>query len=306
VVSGDGPLLALARGGPGVLDGGLATELEARGHDLRDRLWAARLLIDAPEEIEAVHRSYLEAGAQVVVSASYQATIGGFLEQGLRPAQARAQILGAAAIARRAARDFPGALVAASVGPYGAALADGSEFRGDYGLSARELRDWHAERFALLARSGADLLACETIPSGPEAVALGDLLDEHDTTWAWFTFTCRDGARLRDGTPVEEAVDAVAGRAGTAGVGVNCSAPRFVEELTGRIFARVGGRLPVVVYPNSGETWEPATRGWSGDASIDAWIDAARRWRAAGATAIGGCCRTGPEHIRRLRALLQS
>ncbi len=269
-----------------VLDGGLATELEARGCDLSDELWSARLLRDDPDAIRAVHRAYVEAGADCVISASYQATLERLPAEALR-------------LSVRLAREAKPLIVAASVGPYGAARADGSEYTGVYDLDEGGLGGWHAPRLKILDESGADVLACETIPSLAEARAIASLLG---TTPAWFSFTCRDGERISDGTPIEtcarhlDAIDRV------AAIGVNCTPPRFVESLVKRI--RGATRKPVVVYPNSGERWDAARRAWTGTRDPGEFAEAAARWRDAGASILGGCCRTGPGHIRVLRTRL--
>ncbi len=269
-----------------ILDGGLATELEARGHDLSDALWSARLLRDDPGAILAVHRAYVEAGADCVITASYQATLERLHADALR-------------LSVRLAREAKPRLVAASVGPYGAARADGSEYTGDYDVDERGLGGWHAQRFAILDAGGADFLACETIPSFAEARALARLLDR---TPAWFSFSCRDGERISDGTPIETCARHLDGIDKVAAIGVNCTPPRFVEELVGRI--RSATRKPIVVYPNSGERWDAARRCWAGTRDPGEFADMAVRWRDAGATMIGGCCRTGPAHVRALRERL--
>jgi homocysteine S-methyltransferase len=269
-----------------VLDGGLATELEARGQDLSDELWSARLLRDDPDAIRAVHRAYVEAGADCLVTASYQATLERLPAEALR-------------LSVTLAREAKPRIVAASVGPYGAARADGSEYTGAYDLDERGLRGWHAPRLEVLKGSGADRLACETIPSFPEARALARILG---TTPAWFSFSCRDGERICDGTPVETCAESLDRIDAVRAIGVNCTAPRFVLSLVTRI-ARVT-RKPIVAYPNSGERWDPAKRCWTGTRDPEAFADLAARWRDAGATILGGCCRTGPAHVRALRARL--
>jgi len=269
-----------------ILDGGLATELEARGNDLSDALWSARLLRDDPDEILAVHRSYVEAGADCVITASYQATLERL------PA-------GALRLSVELAREAEPRIVAASVGPYGAARADGSEYTGAYDLDEEALLSWHAPRFEILDRSGADVLACETIPSFAEARALARLLDR---TPAWFSFSCRDGERISDGTPIADCARHLDALDGVAAIGVNCTAPRFVESLVTRI--RSITEKPIVVYPNSGERWDAVRRSWTGSREPGEFAEMAVRWRDAGATMLGGCCRTGPAHIRELRARL--
>jgi len=293
-----------------ILDGGLATELEARGHDLAHPLWSARMLLESPEEIAAASRAYLEAGADCIASCTYQATVEGLLREGLDRAEALSTMALGVQLAVDVRDQFvrtggrpigPRPLVAASIGPYGAYLADGSEYTGDYGLSDAELFDFHAERFGRFAAGPADLLACETVPSLPEARALARLLDASGC-WGWISFSCRDGGHLNDGTPVEEAVARIHVARGLAGVGVNCTRPEYVPELVRRIAASTG--LPVLAYPNSGENYDPDDKSWSGDPARAGWDDGPSEWVAAGARVIGGCCRVGPPTIRRLRETL--
>jgi homocysteine S-methyltransferase len=294
-----------------VLDGGLATELERAGFDLDHPLWSARLLTTAPEAIARVHRSYLEAGADCITTASYQATLAGLEREGRSRGEAEALLLRSVALAieardrfwaepqNRAGRLRP--LVAASIGPYGAFLANGAEYTGDYDLDQAGLREFHRERLALLAASGADLLACETIPAVAEARALAALLPTAGLP-AWVSFSCRDGERLRDGTPLEECARLVDRVAGVLAIGVNCTAPGHVESLL-RAAARAT-RKPLVAYPNSGEEYDRARRAWRGTKSLGRWGELGRCWRDAGARLVGGCCRTGPEQVRLLRAAL--
>jgi len=298
----------LSDGGTLVLDGGLATELERAGFDLDHPLWSARILLDAPEAIVAVHTAYLDAGADCITTASYQATVPGLLREGLTEAQARALMLRSVDLAlearaafwdvgRGAGRQRP--LVAASVGPYGAFLANGAEYTGDYDLDEAGLVAFHRGRVRLLAASSADLLACETIPSAAEARALATLLAETPSTRAWLSFSCRDGRRLCDGTPFVESVRALAPLHQVAAIGVNCTAPQHVEELL-RAAAHVTAK-PLVAYPNSGELYDPAMKCWRGSQTADDWGSLARAWRRAGARLIGGCCRTGPSHVEAIR-----
>lgn len=300
----------LERQGVVVLDGGLATELEARGLRLDDRLWSARLLLDEPEEIGRLHRDYLDAGADCITTASYQATYQGLAEAGIDEDAAGELLRRSVRLAvdardgfwsvpaNRAGRLRP--LVAASVGPYGAYLADGSEYSGRYGLSEAELRDFHERRFRLLAASGADLLALETIPSLPEARALMSLLADTVGAWAWISFSCPDGVTLADGTPLADAARACADTPRLAAIGVNCVPPRHVPSLVAEL--RTTTSLPVLAYPNSGEGWSAPEKRWSGREEMLDWEAAGRAWVTAGAAGVGGCCRTGPAEVRRLRA----
>jgi homocysteine S-methyltransferase len=299
---------ALRHGETLLLDGGLATRLEAQGADLSDDLWSARLLLEDPEAIVAAHLAFYRAGARVATTASYQASFEGFAARGLDHAAAAGLIRRSVTLAIRArelalAEGAAGPLfVAASVGPYGAMLADGSEYRGRYGRPVAWLRDLHRDRLRVLAATDADVLAVETIPEVEEAVAIAGLLGEVPGTAAWISFSCADGARLRSGAPIEEAVEAVRDAPGVVATGVNCTAPEHVEELVARI--RAVTSLPVVVYPNSGEGWDAAARRWTGGPAGRVDGESARRWRAAGATLIGGCCRVGPTQLEAMgRAL---
>jgi homocysteine S-methyltransferase len=292
-----------------ILDGALATELEARGADLRDPLWSARMLLEDPDLIRAVHRDYFEAGADIAITASYQASLPTLLQRGLSARQAEDVLRLSVRLAQEARDHFlHGAqpkrvrpLVAASIGCYGAFLHDGSEYRGDYGLSVNELVDWHRPRLDILAASGADLLACETIPCLAEAEALVRLLDESPGIPAWISFSCRDGQHLCHGETLAEAVALVAGCTRVLAVGVNCTAPRHVADLLRSVAAVT--KKPLVAYPNSGETWDAERQTWRASADVLDWGEAARSWRAAGARLIGGCCRTTPATIRRLRQM---
>ncbi|MFG2309803.1 homocysteine S-methyltransferase [Streptomyces sp. NPDC048566] len=284
-------------GGPLVLDGGMSNQLESAGHDLGDALWSARLLTDRPEAVVAAHLAYFEAGADVAITASYQATFEGFARYGVPPGRV-AELLGlSVASAREAARRAHAEgvarplWVAASVGPYGAMLADGSEYRGRYGLGVGELERFHRPRLEVLAAAGPDVLALETVPDADEARALLRGVRGLGVP-AWLSYSV-DGDRTRAGQPLEDAFALAADVDEIVGVGVNCCAPGDVAPAVA-VAARVTGK-PVVVYPNSGETWDAAARAWTGDSSFAA--DRVGSWERAGARLIGGCCRVGPEAI---------
>jgi homocysteine S-methyltransferase len=295
-----------------VLDGGLATELEARGHDLSDRLWSARLLVDDPGAIEAVHRSYFEAGAMVATTASYQATIPGFAAAGLDRDDALGAIRRSVEVAQRARAGVAEAsasgaddlLVAGSVGPYGAMLADGSEYTGAYDPGDAVLRDVHAPRMEALLAAGADLLAIETIPTVREARVLVDLVDELGAT-AWLSYQCRDGATTAAGESIVEAVALASTSKGVVAVGVNCTAPRHVPALLAS--ANSATTLPLIAYPNDGDAWDAHDRRWvAADTAGRFDPTAVASWTGLGATWLGGCCGTGPADIAALAAALWS
>jgi len=293
-----------------LLDGALATELERRGADLRDPLWSAKVLLEQPDLIRQLHYDYFVAGADVAITASYQASFPGLQARGLNATQAADLMRLSVQLAQEAreeclAQKLPQAtsfLVAASVGPYGAYLHDGSEYTGDYGLTVAELMDWHRPRLAVLANSGADLLACETIPSLAEAAALVQLLAEFPDTPAWLSFSCRDGEQLCHGEPFVEGVKLAEASANLVAVGVNCSAPRHIESLLQH--AQGLTTKPLLAYPNSGERWDAAAHCWLPGTGEADFAHAAQRWVNAGAQIIGGCCRTGPGEIKALQAQL--
>ncbi|RNI23978.1 homocysteine S-methyltransferase [Flexivirga caeni] len=281
-----------------ILDGGLSTALEQQGAQLGGALWTARLLCDAPEHIARAHRAFFRAGAQVATAATYQASESGFRTAGYDAEQARRLITRGVRLAVEARDEFatevPGLLVAASVGPYGAVRGDGSEYRGRYGVSRAQLRDFHGPRLELLAAAGPDLFAVETIPDVDEAVVLVELLGEIGIP-AWFSYSVR-GERTCAGQPLAEAYAALAGCAPLIAAGVNCSDQRDVLAAVEAAVAATG--LQAVAYPNHGGVWDDVTKTWSGAAALDfGLVDA---WIAAGARFVGGCCGLGPSNIQAL------
>ena len=302
---------AKAEGRAMVLDGGLATELEAAGFDLQHLLWSAHLLDTQPDAIRRVHRDYLEAGADCIIAASYQASLQGLAACDYGPAKSRDLIALAVELARQERDAFVGESsagppwVAASVGPYGAYLADGSEFTGDYGLSVDALVEFHQERLELLWQAGPDLLAIETLPSLDELKALLRILEERPGVRAWISFSCPDGRHIHDGTPIRQCAALCAETQGVVAVGVNCTAPEFVSSLIGELSAGAPD-LPIIVYPNSGETYDGTQRAWTGESNPTDYGRQAVRWRDLGASMIGGCCRTNPQHVREIRRALET
>jgi len=288
-------------GGPVVLDGGVATELERRGHDLSGALWSARLLRDDPAAIEAVHAAYAGAGAQVVTTASYQATFEGFARAGLDAGTTERLLRSSVELARRGA---PDAWVAGSVGPFGALLADGSEYTGGYAtdLGVAGLRRFHRRRMQVLAEAGVDVLACETVPAAAEAEALvAEAQSLGVPIWLSLTTVVDDDGvvRTRRGEPAADVFAMAAGVDEVLAVGLNCTDPSGVPAAV--TTAAASGK-PVVVYPNSGEGWDASGRRWTGEAMRA--TDDVPRWVAAGARLVGGCCRIGPDQIREIAAAL--
>lgn len=308
-MSQNNPLTAILASQPFVLlDGAMATELEARGCNLADSLWSAKVLLENPQLIRDVHLDYFRAGAQVAITASYQATPAGFAARGLDEAQSKALISRSVELARKAREAYlaenPQAgtlLVAGSVGPYGAFLADGSEYRGDYVRSREVFQDFHRPRVEALLDAGADLLACETLPSFAETAALAALLSDYPSARAWFSFTLRDSEHLSDGTPLREVITLLQGYPQVVAVGINCIA--LENTTTALAHMQSLTPLPLVVYPNSGEHYDAQSKTWHHHGESCAMLqDYLPQWLAAGAKLIGGCCRTTPKDIAELNA----
>ncbi len=299
------------RKSPIILDGGLSAELGAQGIPLDSVLWCAELLRTDPGSLVAAHRAYLDAGAEIVISASYQASRAGFHQLGVGADEADRLIASSVGLARQACEEFAAQnpalgprYVAASIGPYGAVLNDGSEYVGRYGVSADTLRQFHEQRLSLLDRAGADVLACETIPSHSEARVLAGLLADAATP-AWMSFSCRDGSAICDGTPIEDACAVFREHPRVLALGVNCTPPQFVVSLIEKIHSAAPGKA-IVVYPNSGENYVGGENRWTGATTLDDVVRAARAWHEAGANIIGGCCRIGPDEIRALAGALDN
>ncbi|MGW5444096.1 homocysteine S-methyltransferase [Streptomyces asiaticus] len=299
-------LAAALERGPLVLDGGLSNQLEAQGCDLSDELWSARLLADDPGQLEAAHTAYARAGARVLITGSYQATYEGFAHRGVGREEATALLRRSVELARTAAERTAGGergagqvWVAASVGPYGAMLADGSEYRGRYGLSVAELARFHRPRIEALAAAGPDALALETVPDADEAAAMLSAAEGCGVP-VWLSYSIA-GETTRAGQPLRDAFALAAGVDQVIAVGVNCCEPGDADRAV-EIAAEITGK-PVVVYPNSGEEWDATARSWRGRATFDP--GRVKAWRDAGARLIGGCCRVGPERIAELAAVVR-
>jgi homocysteine S-methyltransferase len=290
-----------------VLDGGLATELERAGCDLASPLWSGEVLRTHPEKVLAVHRSYLKAGADCLLTASYQVSTMGFLEIGLDADAASTAIQQSVSLADEAQREYTQAeidagrkprriWIAGSLGAYGAALHNGAEFHGRYDIGGAELVAFHEERVCAMGKTAADFLAFETVPSVGEAEAILDALTRYPGVAAYISFTCRDDGHTGHGEPIEECARLLHARPQIVAIGINCTAPRHIVPLIRKI--RTISSKRIAAYPNSGETWVVETRSWAGTSDPQSFRALAAAWRDAGADWIGGCCRTGPEHIR--------
>ena len=292
-----------------VLDGGLGTELERRGCDLRGQLWSADALLGWPDVVEAVHADFLDAGADCITTASYQISFEGFARAGLSAAETIHALKASMAIADAARRRVAGrsgrrAFVAASLGPYGAALANGAEYHGRYGVPESELVAFHRSRLEHLQGGPIDVVACETVPSLQEARAMLQALAAFPHLRAWLAFTCADERLTGSGDDIAEGARLAGQSPQVVAVGVNCTAPEHIGGLIDRI--RASTSTPIVVYPNAGQTWDAAARAWTGRSSLHDYGTSAVDWHRRGARWMGGCCGTTPEHIRQLRGAILS
>lgn len=306
----------LNAGKPLLLDGGMSNQLEDQGFDLNNALWSAHLLVSDPDAIVQAHLHYLNAGAQCLITASYQASLDGLMqvnfpshsseadtsENYLSKDQAIDLIFSSVSLAEQAVNQFclenANALrpfIAASIGPYGAYLADGSEYNGNYGVSDEVISDHHQAQIAILEKTGADMLACETVPSIQEARVLKSLLEKTSMP-AWLSFSCMNGKQLNDGSPIEKCVALFSDSSNPIALGVNCTNPKYMVELIERIKSVCPNKF-IIVYPNSGEDYDASNKTWHGTATPSECGNASQHWLNAGANIIGGCCRMGPEHI---------
>ena len=289
----------------------MATELELKGFDLSGPLWSAQVLEEAPAAILAVHRSYLEAGADCLLTASYQVSAEGFGKLGFAAAdatEAAARALRAAVTLAETARDAYRAAgasrpiwIAASLGPYGAMLHNGAEYHGNYDCSFADLVAFHSRRIAVVATTHADFLAFESIPSLEEALAIVAALRPFEEVGAYLSFTCRDGMHVSHGETLRACAKLLDKEPQVIGIGVNCTAPAMIGSLIAE--AAQVTRKPIIVYPNSGEAWDAVHHCWQGGGQTEQFGEQARSWQTAGAQWIGGCCRTGPDHVRAVASL---
>jgi homocysteine S-methyltransferase len=296
---------------PLILDGGLSNVLEEQGCDLNHRLWSAKMIINNPAAIVKTHLRYLEAGADFITTCSYQATIQGFMNFGVNRAEAEKLLLLSVALAEEARFKFLDQhkssrpiYIAASIGPYGAYLADGSEYHGQYFISDKELENFHLERIKILEASNADFLAFETIPSLPEIKILSRLLID-TVKPAWISFSCKDELHLNDGEKISKAAALLANHPSVFAIGVNCTAPKYITKIIETLKTSAPDKK-IIVYPNSGEVYNVQSKSWFGISDPEVFQKIAEEWLEKGADILGGCCRIGPEHIRKIRALTSS
>lgn len=288
-----------------VVDGASGSELESKGHDINDALWSAQLLMEKPEAILALHHEYLQAGADCITTVSYQATVQGFMKRGLSENQSNSLLQLSVQLALQARDEFWAddtnrvgrvkPIVAASIGPYGAYLADGSEYRGDYGLDEMALIDFHHKRMATIIAAKPDIIACETVPCLIEAKALVTVLKSFPETSAWICFSAKDAIHTNNGETLRSCAQYLDKQTQVAAIGINCTAPQYAASLIQEIKAVT--HKAIIVYPNGGGSYDAVTKTWSTDTKPDSYSEMAKHWYETGATMIGGCCQTRPSDI---------
>jgi len=296
---------------PLLIDGGLSNQLERLGYDLNHRLWSAKLLYEHPEAIVAAHLAYLEAGARCITTASYQASVPGFIPSGFTKSEAEILLKRSIELANIAIDKFQlnkssnhRSLIAASIGPYGAFLADGSEYIGKYTISDSELKSFHLERLRLLDELNFNFYACETIPSFREARILSELLRKMKKP-SWISFSCKNENQINGGTPISEVVQLFDNHPKVFAVGINCTAPDNISGLIKKVKPLIGDKK-LIVYPNSGELYDPKKKMWNSSINELVWDKAVCEWLDLGVDIIGGCCRIGPVQIARIADILNN
>ena len=296
-----------------ILDGALGTQIQKNGHDVNDSLWSAKFLNEDTSVIKKVHKQYLEAGADCIITSSYQASIEGFLKKGFSKEKAIELIKLSINIAKEARDEFwetfedkqtrVKPLVAASIGPYGAYLADGSEYSGDYKISDEELKDFHKKRLEIIVETNPDILACETIPLLKEAKIISDLLKQYPHITSWITFSAKNENYTNAGDDIKECMTYLNTQEHISAVGINCTAPQYIPMLIENIKSVCS--KPIVIYPNGGSRYNPITKLWErGELSAQDFAKLAYLWYTKGATVIGGCCETTPNEIECIRKTL--
>ena len=296
-----------------ILDGALGTQIQKNGHDVNDSLWSAKFLNEDTSVIKKVHKQYLEAGADCIITSSYQASLEGFLEKGFSKEKAIELIKLSINIAKEARDEFwetfedkqtrVKPLVAASIGPYGAYLADGSEYSGDYKISDEELKDFHKKRLEIIVETNPDILACETIPLLKEAKIISDLLKQYPHITSWITFSAKNENYTNAGDDIKECMTYLNTQEHISAVGINCTAPQYIPMLIENIKSVCS--KPIVIYPNGGSRYNPITKLWErGELSAQDFAKLANLWYTKGATVIGGCCETTPNEIEYIRKTL--
>jgi homocysteine S-methyltransferase len=295
---------------PLIIDGGLSNVLEDFGCDLNNELWVANILTTNPEAIIKTHLAYLEAGAQIISTSSYQATIPGFMKLGFTESESEMLIIKSVELASTALQRFieekknsKTPLIAGSIGPFGAFLADGSEYSGNYNITDKELKVFHERRIRLLDESGCDILALETIPSFQELKIISEILKTTNKQ-AWVSFSCKDENHINDGTTIKKCAIFLKSHPNVFAIGVNCTLPKYISGLIINL-KQVLGDKKIIIYPNSGESYNAKSKTWFGISDPELFSEMADEWLDLGADIIGGCCRIGTLHIKHLKEQIE-
>lgn len=284
-----------------ILDGSMSRLLEEQGLEINHRLWTALALVEQPEAIYQVHKQYFDAGANVAITASYQATVKSFEDVGYSEKQAIACIERSVTLAKKAKQDSKGGQakwIAGSIGPYGAYLSDGSEYTGAYQISDYELKDFHEERIKALIASGVDVLAIETIPRLDELRVILNIIAVINFP-VWVSISLKDTAHLANGDSLADFQQLVEQDQNVIAYGINCVSPQLVAPVIENL--SVAATKPLVAYPNSGAIFDAVTKTWSEEISVEQVFSTdARCWHQKGAKLIGGCCCSTEHDIARL------
>jgi homocysteine S-methyltransferase len=275
------------------LDGGLSTALENNGNKLTTSLWTGELIRTNPAQITKAHLDFINAGAQIIITSSYQLSYTGCGARGWSEDETNQALIASTLLAKNAVIESGKSVkVAASVGPYGASLADGSEYKGNYGVSKQVLKDFHAKRLEILISTSPDYLALETMPDTFEVEVLLDLLNDCPIPF-WISYSCKEGNQTNAGQDFQSAVELAQS---AMAVGINCTKPELITDL----LSSAKSDKPYVVYPNSGRIWDAENKVWTGSAAIGFSDELVSQWIKAGAEIVGGCCGIGAAEIEQL------
>lgn len=293
---------------PLLIDGAMSTALEQLGADTNNPLWTASVLDKQPNLVKQVHQEYFKVGARLAITDTYQANVQAFVANGYSERQAHALIKRAVQLARDARDEYQQATgvynyIAGAVGPYGAYLADGSEYTGDYQRSEAEFKEFHRPRLTDILSVGVDVIAIETQPRLDEVIAVLKLAKElAPTIPCYVSFSLKDHASLADGTPLAVAAATVDQYDNVFAIGANCiPLERVAPAVT--VIRRATDK-PIIAYPNSSAVYDPQTKTWAyphGHRSLASYLP---QWLSAGVTIVGGCCTTTPADIALLHEKL--
>ncbi|MGV2875897.1 homocysteine S-methyltransferase [Macrococcus capreoli] len=283
-----------------LLDGGFGTTVEAYGYDVKHELWSTHLIKEHPEAILKVHQAFVNNGAEIILTNTYQGAVQSFLNTGYTEREAEGYLQAAVELAHQSVSS--NVLVAASLGPYGAMLGNGSEYTGAYQVRQSDYIEYHMQRLNILIEAGIRVFAFETIPNIEEVKAVKALLEDYPDIEAWLSVTLKDSAHLSDGTPIEEVIEVVNGIDNVHAFGVNCTSVKVIDGAVERLLAL--SEKAIILYPNGGRKYDAVEKVWIDQDDISL-IEATVKWKQLGVKIIGGCCQVGPEEIGALSAVLK-